>query len=198
MEEKKYHHGDLRNSLIEEGIKLMNEEGKGSFSLRRIAARCGVSNAAPYAHFSGKEELLEAMQQYVTERFSMELKQTYEKTLQKTQSLDHALLQMGKCYVMFFVEHPHYFQFLFSQPNMRINLGKESDGTDNYPPYELLKKAVFNLLENTPISEEKKMDAVISSWALVHGLASIATMKNVTYDRPWEEKVQDLITRQEV
>lgn len=54
----KYHHGNLKKELIEEGIKLMNEVGESGLSLRKIAIRCGVSNAAPYAHFKSKEELL--------------------------------------------------------------------------------------------------------------------------------------------
>ncbi len=193
MEEKKYHHGDLRNSLIEEGIRLMNEEGKSAFSLRRVATRCGVSNAAPYAHFSGKEELLEAMQKHVTDLFSKELKESYQVSLDDTKSLDLAMLQMGKCYVMFFVKNPQYYQFLFSQTNMRIYLTVQ-DHEDDYPPYAILKKAVFDLLVDAPLGEEEKLDAVISSWALVHGLSAIATMDHVVYEHSWEEKILGLIT----
>ena len=43
-------------------IKLVNTEGLHSFSLRKVAAACGVSHAAPYSHFQSKEELLDAMQ----------------------------------------------------------------------------------------------------------------------------------------
>ena len=57
-----YHHKDLRNALIEKGIEIVSKEGIHSFSLRKVAAACGVSHAAPYSHFQNKEELLEAMQ----------------------------------------------------------------------------------------------------------------------------------------
>ena len=56
-----YHHKDLRNALIETGIQIVNTEGVNAFSLRKVAAACGVSHAAPYSHFQNKEELLEAM-----------------------------------------------------------------------------------------------------------------------------------------
>ena len=56
-----YHHKDLRNALIEAGIQLVSTEGVNAFSLRKVAAACGVSHAAPYSHFQNKEELLEAM-----------------------------------------------------------------------------------------------------------------------------------------
>ena len=61
MPKKQYHHKDLRNALIEKGIEIVNSEGLYSFSLRKVAAACGVSHAAPYSHFQSKEELLEAM-----------------------------------------------------------------------------------------------------------------------------------------
>ena len=45
---KSYHHGNLREELIEKGIELINEEGEEKLSLRKVAKMCGVSNAAPY------------------------------------------------------------------------------------------------------------------------------------------------------
>ena len=50
----KYHHGDLRNALIEESIKMINTSGEDSLSMRKLAEKCGVSMAAPYAHFKNK------------------------------------------------------------------------------------------------------------------------------------------------
>lgn len=74
--QKSYHHKNLRNELIEKGIRLVNEEGLKAFSLRKAAAACGVSHAAPYSHFQNKEELLEAMQNYITDEFSAILEDT--------------------------------------------------------------------------------------------------------------------------
>ena len=61
-----YHHKDLRNALIETGIQLVSTEGVNAFSLRKVAAACGVSHAAPYSHFQNKEELLEACLLYTS------------------------------------------------------------------------------------------------------------------------------------
>ena len=68
-----YHHGDLRNALIEAGIKIINENGEDALSLRKVAAACGVSHAAPYAHFPDKESLLSAIKETVTNDFLSEL-----------------------------------------------------------------------------------------------------------------------------
>src|SRR4029453_12912774 len=56
-----YHHGDLRNALISEGRRLLEEIGARELSLRHVARSVGVSIAAPSHHFEGKEGLLAAM-----------------------------------------------------------------------------------------------------------------------------------------
>ncbi len=81
-----YHHKDLRNALIETGIQLVSTEGVNGFSLRKVAAACGVSHAAPYSHFQNKEELLEAMQLFITDRFSKQLESTVQKNNEGTPS----------------------------------------------------------------------------------------------------------------
>ncbi|MBP1886049.1 TetR/AcrR family transcriptional regulator [Sinorhizobium mexicanum] len=56
-----YHHGDLRSALIEAGLVLLEREGPAGVSLRAVARQAGVSQAAPYAHFAGKRELMSAI-----------------------------------------------------------------------------------------------------------------------------------------
>ena len=46
MGERPYHHGNLRTGLIEEGLALIHEEGRGNFSLRKLARRLNVSPPA--------------------------------------------------------------------------------------------------------------------------------------------------------
>lgn len=91
-------------------IKLVNTEGLHSFSLRKVAAACGVSHAAPYSHFQSKEELLDAMQQYITDEFSRIL----EEAIQGNENTSGLLENMGIAYVSFFVDNPRYFSFIFS------------------------------------------------------------------------------------
>lgn len=191
MEDKKYHHGDLKNSLIEAGIELINKEGDKGFSLRKTAALCGVSHTAPYSHFKDKEELLEAMQIYVTKAFMKEL----EKAIAEAEDVDDpsVIINMGKRYVMFFVRNPQYYEFLFTQPCMRINLDMNGEEDNNFPPFELLRKNSSRILKKMGMSEAQIKDSIIKQWAMVHGLAGIATMKNVSYSQKWEEKIEDFI-----
>ena len=56
-----YHHGNLRQSLLENSLQLLCNEGIEGLSLRRLAELTGVSRAAPYHHFKDKQALLAAV-----------------------------------------------------------------------------------------------------------------------------------------
>ena len=59
----------LREKLILAGIKVIEENGVSGFSIRRTAAECGVSCAAPYKHFKDKEDLMTAIILYSKDRW---------------------------------------------------------------------------------------------------------------------------------
>jgi len=184
-----YHHKDLKKALIENGIELVNEEGLKTFSLRKVAAACGVSHAAPYSHFQNKELLLNAMQTHITDEFSKLLENTIAEYGKEPNALEH----LGKAYVIFFMDNPHYFSFLFIQSNVRIDLSSIADSGSNYKPFEIYKEVVFSLLEKSKYPQERRKDAIIAIWSFVHGLASVVTMKNIIYDEDWREKITDFM-----
>lgn len=189
MIEKPYHHKNLRNELIEKGIELVNNEGEKYFSLRKVAMACGVSHAAPYSHFKSKEELLNAMQDYIMQQFSNLL----ETTIHFNQNNPDLLTRLGKEYVMFFYRNPQYYPFLFSRQNIETNFSLDADKTSNNQPFELFKSTAIRILKNCGLPEQKIKDRIIAMWALVHGLAAITTMKTVHYDEDWEVKIEDII-----
>src|SRR5690349_19263411 len=59
--ERRYHHGDLRRALVDAALALISEGELGTFSLREVARRAGVTPAAPYHHFKDKTALLAAV-----------------------------------------------------------------------------------------------------------------------------------------
>src|SRR6266700_5995996 len=58
---KTYHHGDLRNALIQAGLEMLSESGAAALDLRKVARKAGVSHAAPYRHFADKQALIAAI-----------------------------------------------------------------------------------------------------------------------------------------
>src|SRR5260370_37166177 len=58
---KPYHHGNLREALLEAAIRLIAEVGPTAFTLREVARRAGVSHNAPYRHFRDRDDLMAAV-----------------------------------------------------------------------------------------------------------------------------------------
>ena len=191
--EDKYHHGNLKQALIDAGIKIINEEGEQSLSLRKVAAACGVSHSAPYAHFKDKEELLSAIKSSVTEHFTEYLYQAVDRM--KGESADKAIIAMGRSYVKFFIDNPDYYQFLFYNQKITVHLTAGEIHEEDYPPYLLLRTLFFRHLDEKGISlsEEEKEIELIKIWSTVQGIASIARMENVVTAKPWEMYLDKLI-----
>ena len=187
-----YHHGNLRQALIDAGIKIINESGEEALSLRKAAAACNVSHAAPYAHFKDKDELLEAIKKSVTYSFTLVL----EAAVKDSGSADEALIAMGRAYISFFSRNPDYFMFLFGKQNITAHLQMNKEDKEDYPPFLLLRKYYKKHLKENGIklsSEEQEIE-LIKTWAIVHGMASIACMKGVKTSFDWNEPDVRLIT----
>lgn len=186
-----YHHGNLRQALIDAGIKIINESGEENLSLRKVAAECNVSHAAPYAHFNSKEELIDAIKSSVTDQFMEEL----ESAVADTATAEEAILAMGRTYLTFFSRNPDYFVFLFGKQNINAHLQMNKDYKNDYPPFVLLKRMYKFYLEEKGMEksfEEQEID-LIKIWAMVHGMASIACMKGVKTSFKWSDPDERLL-----
>src|SRR5260370_35374494 len=58
---RRYHHGNLKQELLDSAVALIAEVGSQAFTLRELARQAGVSHNAPYRHFKDKEDLLGAV-----------------------------------------------------------------------------------------------------------------------------------------
>lgn len=180
-----YHHGNLRQALIEAGIKIINESGEENLSLRKVAALCNVSHAAPYAHFKDKDELLEAIKDSVTDRFMEELLYAVE----GKPTADQAIIAMGRTYIQFFSSNPDYFAFIFGKQNINAHLKMNREYKDDYPPFLLLRRMYLKHLEENGLEktfEEQEIE-LIKIWSIVHGMASIACMKGIKSSVNWND-----------
>ena len=189
MENRPYHHGNLRNALIGAGLELINTEGEENLSLRKVALKCGVSNAAPYAHFNSKDEFIAAIQQHIMDLFTS----TLEQTVEMYADTPNILLMLGTAYVKFFYKNPLYFDFLFSRKNIQINLSLDCAGEKEIPPLKILKQIATQTFRKIDMPESVMQNRIIAMWALVHGLSAIATMPNVEYDKDWETRIEEII-----
>ena len=183
-----YHHGNLREALIETGIRIINESGENALSLRKVAAACDVSHAAPYAHFKDKDELIEAIKKSITGQLMEEL----EDAVKSAADSESAIVNMGKRYVSFFHGNPDYYKFLFGRQNIIAHLKIDEKTDEDYPPFVLLKKTYLKYLKECGIKKNKKDQEVelLKIWASAHGLAAIACMSGVVPSFDWDEMLE--------
>jgi AcrR family transcriptional regulator len=174
MNKDAYHHGNLREALLREGFKILSEEGEEKLSLREIAKRCNVSSAAPYAHFKDKDEFLSAMQDFVMQELTNQLRVIKNKCAGEKS----ILIDLGMSYILFFLDNPNYYPVLFSQSDYAEAILWNEESHRN-PAFTVLKDAAEPILAQVPISDLEKHNLLIAMWALVHGLAAIICVPGV-------------------
>jgi AcrR family transcriptional regulator len=160
-----HHHGDLRRALITAGIELLEEGGLGALTLRRCAARAGVSHAAPAHHFVGLSGLLTAIVASGYEKFTETM--IAERARAATDPRAR-LVAICNGYLRFAAEHGALFALMFSTQNI------------NYDDAELIttSSAAYGVLAEAcaPFRPGPAGNAGIEImvWSLVHGYASLS------------------------
>src|SRR5262249_52452481 len=111
---KPYHHGNLREALLDVAIRLIAEVGPG-FTLREVARRAGVSHNAPYRHFRDRDDLMAA----VAAQGFRELTQGMQHAAERESAAIGRLKQAGLAYVSFALRRPEYFTVMFDVPTSK-------------------------------------------------------------------------------
>lgn len=173
-----YHHGHLRRALLDAALLVLTEQDLAGLTLRQVARRAGVSEAAPYHHFASKAALVEAL---VVETFH-QLAQVLQEAGQATAGtpLDQ-LMAIGVAYVRFAMEHRASFQILY-RPELR-HLGRpqpDADGMARSPidqagraAYQVLLDAIVACQQAGIVGAGDPLPLALTAWATVHGLAQL-------------------------
>ena len=168
METKKYHHGDLKNALIQAGVEVLAAEGVHGLSLRKVARQAGVSHAAPYAHFADKQALIAAISTEGYKRLYVQM----EEVLQAHAVDPHRqLIESAWAYVQFATADVDTFKVMFSGV-----LEHEKD----YPEFVEISQKTFQLVVQTVSPLEPELAAVMV-WGQVHGIISLALMGQISH-----------------
>lgn len=95
----------VKEQLIIAGIDELEAHGISDFSLRRVAAACNVSCAAPYKHFESKEELIDEIFAYIRTQLNLLLEQVGEIFKDNPKK---KLVESGVAYIRFCLANPHF------------------------------------------------------------------------------------------
>lgn len=169
MTKEKYHHGDLKQALIESGLKILREDGLAALTLRNAARTAGVSHSAPYAHFTDKQALLAAIS---TQGF-LGLYDRMQHTIREFRSEPRSLLiETGWTYILFALSEPACFTLMFS--------GILED-EHSYPDFmSAVRQTYQTLVEVVEVSQEAGVlpegpaeEIAVPVWSLVHGFIAL-------------------------
>nr|MBA3541734.1 TetR/AcrR family transcriptional regulator [Deltaproteobacteria bacterium] len=104
---RRYHHGNLRETLVKVALRAIAEDGLEGFTLREVARRAGVSAPAVYRHFADKDDLLVAVASECAERLAAVMVEAVERAPAHPLERFRAT---GIAYVRFAVAHPEHFR----------------------------------------------------------------------------------------
>lgn len=163
-----YHHGDLRAALIQSALGLLRDEGPDSLTLRGVARAAGVSQAAPYRHFTDRRALVAA----VAEAGFRMLQSAMLQAVQKAEGR-LGLKQVAIAYVQFGHEHPAEYRIMF---------GPEVARHDELPDLRETSSAVLGFVQ---VGIEQLQAAGLigpgdpaamaaTTWSMLHGLVMLS------------------------
>jgi AcrR family transcriptional regulator len=166
---KSYHHGDLRNALIQAGLELLAEGGVQELDLRKVARRAGVSHAAPYRHFADKQALIAAINEegfhLLAERIRSTLREVSDEPIEQ-------LLGVALAYVRFAKENPWLMREMFSG----LTIERETFAslhTASKTAYRLYTEVIRNGQESGQIVDGDPTALAGVLWSVLHGLAML-------------------------
>ncbi|MFT3723683.1 MAG: TetR/AcrR family transcriptional regulator [Hyphomonadaceae bacterium] len=161
---ERYHHGDLRAALIEEGLKRLKDGPADELSLREIARNVGVSATAVYRHFPDKAALLSALAEAGGERMAS----AFSKAMAAEKSGKDAFDAMGRAYVKFALANPSLFRLMTASKAWR----EKGGGADGSRGMGMLVDALQGLSGGS-LSRQKANIQRLQAWSIVHGLAML-------------------------
>ncbi|HVB67534.1 MAG TPA: TetR/AcrR family transcriptional regulator [Acetobacteraceae bacterium] len=169
FERRGYHHGNLREALVEATLVLIAEKGPSAFTVAEAARLAGVSPGAPYRHFRDAEALLAEVALRGFERLAEALARAWRDG--RPDPVD-AFAALGRAYLAFARSEPAYYAAMFET---RI-------AVEDYPPLAAASDRAFGLLRDAAERITASLPArnrppslmmALHVWALSHGIASL-------------------------
>ena len=170
---KSYHHGNLKQELIDCACKLCERDGYTKLSIRSLAKESGVSQTAPYRHFKTKEALYASV---ATDGFKKLSKACHIDTNKKV--LKKHLIEKGRNYIEFGLNYANTYDLMFGT------------AVGNFAEYPELLESANMTYENMRVSFARLADddddivalKCITLWSMIHGLVGILRKVQVVGD----------------
>ncbi|MBX6321115.1 MAG: TetR/AcrR family transcriptional regulator [Rhodospirillaceae bacterium] len=168
-ERRGYHHGNLREALIQAALALIAQKGPAGFTFADAARSAGVSSAAPYRHFRDREALVADIARRGFELFATALEQAWNEGRPDPYTAFEAA---GRAYLAFARNEPAYYSAMF-EAGLPMN---------DYPGLREAADRAFAVLRHAAevlcalLPRESRPPALMMAlhiWAMSHGIASL-------------------------
>ncbi len=153
---------NLREQLIEAGIKELGQHGVQRFSVRRIANECGVSCAAPYRHFENKSSFIGAIFEYINDEWHAIARRVVQNDADV--STRRQLVDVSMAYIHFLLDNPHFRSIIMLRTNGLEHVRK---GEVSRQTYDLISK----YCREVEMSDEDRTRKTFAVRSLIYGAA---------------------------
>jgi AcrR family transcriptional regulator len=164
-----YHHGNLREALIDAALRLIGEKGPGGFTVAEAARAAGVSPAAPYRHFRDRDELMADVATRGFELFAAELRRALG---EGTPDPRAALERLGRAHLAFARSEPAAFAAMFDaglavSAHPALHVAADS-------AFAVLREACEQVAATLPARRRPPvLMMALHIWSMTHGIASL-------------------------
>ena len=164
-----YHHGNLKEVLLEAARKLIEQYGPAGFSLTEAARLAGVSPAAPYRHFRDRDALLAEVARSGFERFAARLDMAWNNGIPTPLS---AFENLGRAYLAFARDEPASYTVMFEAGAASATAGETIPAAER--AFDVLQRAAAALCRSLPENERPPIRLMsLHVWAISHGVATL-------------------------
>jgi AcrR family transcriptional regulator len=155
---------DLTGRMIDEGARILAEQGPAGLSLRRLAAACGTSTMAVYTRFGDKPRLLAAMHRAGFARLGARLRVTADDPLT-------TLAELGRAYRLAALDSRHLYGLMFGTLPPEVTLDEEAGkaAAETYTP--LVERVREAVTAGILVGDPGRIG--LHLWVVAHGMVSL-------------------------
>jgi AcrR family transcriptional regulator len=186
MARETYHHGNLRNELLDLAVIELEKGGAAALSLRELATQLGVARSAPYRHFASRDDLLQAIARRTVE----EIRAGLLDALRRDATARERLLEGIRWYLDFAARRPQLYRLMFdTEAEWNIDIHEEAEGDSSFGVFLKLVAGVAGTGDGVQLHA-----TAIATWSLLHGYAMLRMQQTINRHGFISEAEQAVLT----
>jgi AcrR family transcriptional regulator len=183
-----YHHGDLREALIQAALREAEQGGPEAISIKALAKTLGVSQPAPYRHFADRDALLVAVTAEAFRQFNTTLREALTRLSRRSK-----LSRLAQAALVFGLQRSGIYRLMFASQTMACAAADSELHVASRETFALVLDAL-----DAPVADLVRERHALQIWAALHGVVMLAqqgllTGKNINVSR--EQLVDDIVAQ---